>query len=319
MKEFIFNLLPKPLKGPALAVASFFRDPKYAWLFYHRFNGLDDQQIRYILEKQFLSATGKSINFDSPQTFNEKLQWLKLYNRNPLLTKCADKVTVRDYVKETIGPEYLVPILGTFDNPSKINFSALPNQFVLKVNWGSGQNVICKDKKTFDEAAAVRKLKLWMHPRSNHYFDFFEWCYKDITPKIIAEEYIQQLDGYLVDYKFHVFNGEPILLQFIDRWQTHRETIYHIPTWTKTDLHFTYQLLDRRFERTQTIDEMIKLCRALAKPFPYVRVDLYDIQNKIFFGELTFYPGNGELSMDDKWAKELGDLLILPKQPLQDT
>ena len=233
------------------------------------------------------------------------------------MTKCADKVLVRDYVRDAIGEQYLIPILGTFNSADEIDPNKLPDQFVLKVNWGSGQNIICKSRASFDWENAKRKLQQWMNPKSNHYFDFFEWCYKDIQPKIIAEQYIEQLDGYLVDYKFHVFNGEPRLLQFIDRWETHRETIYDIPNWEKTDLHFTYPLLDREFEKDQAIEEMIRICRKLAKPFPYVRIDLYKTKDKISFGELTFYPGNGELAMSRAWGLALGNLIPLAQSSRQ--
>ena len=289
------------------------QSPRYAWLYAMRFDGLSDDEIEYLISRQFKSVMGYWPNLKNPKTLNEKIQWLKIHIRDPLMTTCADKVLAREYVASNIGEHYLVPGLGVYENPNEIKVEELPTRFVLKVNWGSGQNIICKDKNTFDFRLAKKQLLKWMQPSANHYYDFLEWCYKDIEPKILAEQYIEQLDGYLVDYKFHVFNGKPVLLQFIDRWESHRETIYTIDDWKPTGLHFTYDLLDRDFQFTENIKTMIGLCEKLAKPFPYVRVDFYETCNRILFGELTFYPGNGELSMPDEWNNRLGNMLELPR------
>lgn len=287
---------------------------KYDLVYAKRFNGLAESEIRFCLEEQFKWDIKYPLNFNNPKTFNEKIQWLKLYYHDPLMTKCADKVAVREYIKEKIGEKYLVPCLGVWDNPDQIDFNKLPNQFVLKVNWGSGQNIIVKDKSKLDVEEAKKKLHTWMKPENNNYFGAFEWCYKDIQPKIIAEKYIEQMDGYLVDYKVHTFSGKPFLVQIIDRWETHKETIYAVDSWEKTSLHFTYPLLDRQFKRTKTIQTINKLVSKLSKNFPYVRVDFYDVEGQVYFGELTFYPGAGRLSMPEEWDRKLGDLLILPEK-----
>ena len=290
---------------------------KYDLIYAKRFDGLTENEMRYCLEEQFKNTVAYPLNLDNPQTFNEKLQWLKLYyhrNPNPLLTQCADKVGVREYVKEKIGEEYLIPCLGVWDNPDDIDFDRLPNQFVLKVNWGSGQNIIVKDKSKLDIDATKNQLAQWMKPEQNHYFHFFEPCYKNIQPKIIAEKYIEQMDGYLVDYKIHCFHGEAVLAQIIDRWETHKETIYTVKDWQKTSLHFTYHLLDREFKKTKTMEEIEKLAPLLSSNFPYARIDFYDIDGKLYFGEITFFPGAGMLSMSPDWGRKLGDLLILPKE-----
>ena len=305
----IIDKLPKPLHNVLSFCANCIRhSPRFAWLYANRFKGLTKDQIKYLL----INA-GNNVDFTNPKTFTQKLQWLKVYYQDSLLTQCADKVMVREYVKSSIGEQYLIPLLGTYDKTDQIPFADLPCQFVLKVNWGSGQNIICKDKQSLNVKKAIRQINKWMEPTSNHYYDFFEWCYKNIQPKILAEHYIEQLDGFLIDYKIHVFNGEPILLQFIDRWESHKETIYYIPDWTQTELHFTYEKLNRYFKKDATIEHILNLSRKLAKPFPYVRVDFYNINGKIYFGELTFYPGGGMLNMPQYWAKKLGDFLILPE------
>lgn len=272
------------------------------------------KEKKLLLERHFLHDIKYKPNIDKPRTFNEKLQWLKLYHTNSLLTQCADKYAVREYVKQKIGEKYLIPLLGVWDRAEEIEFDKLPNKFVLKVNWGSGQNIIVKDKNKLDINDTIQKLNKWLEPHSNHYYAAFEWCYKDIKPKIIAEEYIEQMDGYLIDYKIHNFNGKPILAQIIDRWETHKETIYEIDSWTKTELHFTYDLLQREFMKTAAFEEIESLSKKLSEDFCYVRADFYDINSKIYFGELTFYPGSGCLHMPLHWDNKLGDILVLPRR-----
>ena len=280
-----------------------------------RYNpNLSIKEKKLILEKHFFKEVKYLPDIDNPKTFNEKLQWLKLNDENPLLTKCADKYLVRDYVKEKIGKEYLIPLLGVWDKPEDIDFDKLPNQFVLKVNWGSGQNIIVKDKSKLDIQDTIQKLNKWIAPHSNHYYAAFEWCYKNIQPKIIAEQYIEQMDGYLVDYKIHIFEGNPFLAQIIDRWESHKETIYKIDSWQKTELHFTYELLEKKCDKLPSFEIIQKLSEELSKDFCYVRADFYDINSKIYFGELTFYPGCGFLSMPLSWDKKLGDMLTLSER-----
>lgn len=314
LSERIFNACPSCLRTPASILANCIRwNPKFALLYACRFKGLPHSQTEYLSAAQFKAFNGLEPDLERPKSFNEKLLWLNLNHHDPLSTTCADKVAVRDYVKSRIGPEYLIPKIGIYNSVDEINFATLPEKFVLKVNWGSGQNIICKNKAALNISQTKSTLRNWMRPQSNHYYNFFEWAYKNIRPKILAEEYIEQLDGLLVDYKIHVFNGEPILLQFIDRWGTHKETIYDIPTWTRTPLHFTYELLDREYQKDVVVLQMIALSKKLASNFPYVRVDFYNIAGKIKFGELTFCPGNCALSMPDDWSIKLGNLLTLPQ------
>ena len=142
------------------------------------------------IKKQFKEALGYELNLENPKTYNEKLQWLKLYYHNPLMTKCADKYLAREYIKEKIGEEYLVPLIGVWDKVEDIDFNSLPKQFVLKVNWGSGQNIIVKDKSKLNIEETKNKLNGWLKPFSNHYYYSYEWQYKDIEPKIICEKNI---------------------------------------------------------------------------------------------------------------------------------
>ena len=177
-------------------------------------NIVDNYKFREnIIKKQFKEALGYELNLENPKTFNEKIQWLKLYYHNPLITKCADKFKVRDYIKEKIGEEYLIPLIGVWDKVEDIDFASLPEQFVLKVNWGSGMNIIVKDKSKLDIEDTKKKLKKWINPFSNHYYYSFEYSYKHIEPKIICEKYIEQVDGDLFDYKLTCFNSKVIYIE----------------------------------------------------------------------------------------------------------
>lgn len=165
-------------------------------------------ELKLRLKEQFINQVGYIPDFDNPLSFNEKLNWLKLYDRNPLITICADKYLVRDYVADKIGKDYLVEFLGVYDSPDEINFDDLPNKFVIKVNWGSGQNIICKDKNQLDKLDVLSKLRHWLMPENNLCFYSCEWSYKDIKPKIIIEEYLEQVEEDLLDYKFFCYNGK---------------------------------------------------------------------------------------------------------------
>lgn len=268
---------------------------------------------KYIIEHQFERAVGYKPNIDNPKSFNEKMQWLKLYNEDPLLTKCADKYLVREYVKEKIGEEYLIPLLGVWDSPDEIDFDKLPNQFVLKVNWGSGQNIIVKDKSKLDIKEAKAKLKEWLKPHSNHYYLGFEWCYKNIQAKIIAEKYIQQLNDDLYDYKFLSYNGKVKNLFVVSDRYNNKYVDFYDTDWNKLPFERLYHNSPNGIAKPQNLDKMISLAERLSKDFPFVRVDFYDIEDKIYFGEITFYPGNGLEAFEPvEWDYKLGELLTLP-------
>ena len=289
---------------------------KFDRIYARRFDGLTQDEMRYCLEEQFRRYAGYKLNLDKPQTFNEKLQWLKLYyhrHPNPLLTVCADKVAVRDYIAEKIGEEYLIPCLGVWDNPDDIDFDKLPNKFVLKVNWGSGQNIIVKDKSKLDIADAREKLRQWMKRESNHYFAFFEWPYKDIKPKIIAEKYMD-FDVDLMDYKIMCYNGMPKnLFVCSERFSGLKVTFFDL-NWKRLPFIRQYPASSKKIEKPKSFDKMLEFSKILAKPFPFVRVDFFYLNGNLYIGELTFFPGAGiETFTPEEWDKKLGDLLVLPK------
>ncbi len=290
---------------------------KYDLVYAKRFNGLAETEIRFCLEQQFKERVGYPLNLDNPKTFNEKLQWLKLYyhkHPNPLLTKCADKVAVREYIKEKIGEKYLVPCLGVWDNPDQIDFDKLPNQFVLKVNWGSGQNIIVKDKSKLDVDEAKEKLRHWMQPENNNYFGSFEWVYKDIQPKVIAEEYLD-FETDLLDYKIMCYNGVPKNLFVCSERDIDLKVTFFDLKWQRLPFTRKFSASDKQINCPASFDKMLKIANILSVPFPFVRIDFFHHDDKLYIGELTFYPGNGmEQFTPLEWDRKLGDLLILPEK-----
>lgn len=263
---------------------------------------------------------GHRLDLRNPQTFTEKIQWLKLYNRKPEYTKMVDKYAVKEYVAKKIGEEYIIPTLGVWDKPEDIDWASLPNKFVLKTTHGGGGGgvVICKDKATFDKTTAIAKLKESM--ASDIYSYLREWPYKNVPKRIIAEQFLapekSPAPKDLPDYKFFCFNGEPKYCQVI-RDRLTKETIdFYDMDWN----HMPFVGLNpvarnglTPVARPGNLDEMKEICCKLADSKTFVRVDLYVIDDKSYFGELTFYPASGMgVFTPEEWNGKLGDLLTLP-------
>lgn len=294
---------------------------KYRRIYNRRFKGLTREEIKYLLEVQFENSVGYKLNLDNPKTFNEKIQWIKFYYHDPLMIKCADKVAVRDYVKQTIGDKYLADCIGIYDNPNEIDFNKLPNRFALKVNHGCQQNIICKDKSKLNITLAKHKLSKWLTKKQNLYYLNFEWQYKDIKPKILCEQYIDGA-GDLRDYKFFVFNGKCKYLRILSRTNDNRKIskagsydrdLNKVPFCFNTESDFGDEI-----PKINNYNEMVDVVEKLAKPFPFVRVDMYeDINKNIYFGELTFTPGNGTKAFNPiEWDYKFGEELKLPEKVL---
>lgn len=287
---------------------------KYSFLSQRRYSqDFSEDDMKYLLTEDFRQRVGYAPEIDNPHTFNEKLQWLKFNWQNPLLTTLADKYAVRKYIAETIGEKYLVPLIGVWDSPDEINFAKLPERFVLKVNWGSGSNIIVTDKAKLDISLTQRQLAKWMKKESNHYYHGFEFCYRDIPPKIIAEEYLEGINGSLYDYKCLCFNGQPEFIWVdIDRFTNHTRNFYNL-NWEKQNIGLLYPNSDKEIPCPKFLPEMISLSRKLSKGFPFVRADFYISGERLYFGELTFYTGNGmEPFSPSGLDKEFGKLLKLP-------
>lgn len=279
-----------------------------AWADLGYLNWLPD---KWYLSLKFRSKFGYWIDWKSPKTFNEKLQWLKIHDRNPLYTKLVDKYEVREYIAKKIGEEHLVPLLGVWDNPEDIDFHHLPNQFVLKCTHDSASVIICRDKTKFNIDAAKQKLQL--HLAINYYYPSREWPYKNVKPRIIAEKYMTNSDNSnLNDYKFQIFNGK-FQNCFVCSNRFSPQGL-HVTFYNKdwTILNFTkhYPKESSSLNKPIFFNEMIRTSETLAKEFPFTRVDFYETDLNYYVGELTFYPGAGfEEFSPEEWDKKIGDLL----------
>ena len=248
------------------------------------------------IKAKFRLAMKKKLNLDNPVTMNEKLQWLKLNNRNDRLTKLVDKYEVREYIKEVLGEEYLIPLIGAWDDPDDIDFDALPEKFVLKCNHNSGLGMcICKDKSKLDIEKARKLLKKGI--KQNYYKTGREWPYKNVKRKILCEKYITD-DGKdcLTDYKFYCFNGKvDVVLLCIDRDIGDTKFYFFDREWNLKRYNIRGKNAPEGFTlpKPEGIDEMFEIAEKLSKGHAFVRVDLYYSNKQVYFGELTFYPQSG--------------------------
>ena len=257
---------------------------------------------------------GKELNLDTPQTFNEKLQWLKLYNRKPIMTDMVDKVEAKKYVASRIGADYIIPTIGVYNTVEEIDFDALPKQFVLKCTHDSGRVIICKDKSRFNAEAAKKILADSLKRR--YFLKNREWPYKNVIPRIIAEQYMEDESGYeLKDYKFFCFDGDvKALFIATDRGVENEETKFDFYDAEFNHLHLTngHPNASKEIKKPKSFDEMKNLASKLSKGFPHLRVDFYDINGKIYFGELTFYHWSGIVPFKpDKWDYIFGSWIKL--------
>jgi hypothetical protein len=241
---------------------------------------------RYVLRKW--------IDIESPKTFNEKLQWLKLNDHDPIYTKLVDKYAVREFISNKIGKQYLVPLLGVYDNVRDIDYSRLPDQFVLKPTHTSGDIIICRDKTSFNHKRANTTMKKWL--KKNYFWSSREYPYKNIKPRIICEELlVDEKQEDLIDYKILCFNGVPkcLFLCLDRRSESGLKVDFYDLDWNPLPFERHYPRSGRIINKPDCLDEMLELSRKLSKDIPFVRVDFYVVNGQIRFGELTFYPGSG--------------------------
>ena len=269
---------------------------------------------RIYLQIVYFRHFKKFIDFDNPKTFNEKIQWLKLNYRKEEYTNLVDKYRVKQYITKLIGEEYVIPTLGVWKNVDDIDFKSLPEKFVLKCNNDSGGIVICKNKKDFDEVKAKSFLKERL--KNNGYWYGREWPYKNVKPCIIAEKYMEDsISKDLKDYKFFCFNGSMEFFDIdIDRFIEHRSNYYdrngNFLPFGKTYCPPDYT---KKIEMPKNLDKMIELAETISHNTVLSRIDFYEIDGQVYFGEITFYPGSGFSPFtDEKWDYKLGDLIDLP-------
>lgn len=260
---------------------------RIAWLVKHSHKYGDKEYIT----KMFRIKCRYVPNLDNPQTFNEKLNWLKLYHHNPVLTIMADKYAVKQYVEERIGNEYVVKNYGVWDNFDEIDFNKLPPRFVLKTTHNSGGVVVCKDKLSFDIQGAKQRLEKMLS--TSFYLANREWPYKNIPPRIIADEFLDDHTGEeLRDYKFWCFNGEPKYIYLTIKGKNIYENFYDME-FNSVNINHGFPRHQPEFEKPYGFDKMRELATILSKGLPFVRVDFFLVDKKIYFGEYTFFDWGG--------------------------
>ena len=251
----------------------------------------------------------KKLNLSNPQTFNEKLQWLKLNDRKDIYTTMVDKYEVKEYVSKIIGKEYIIPTLSVYNKFKEIDFDKLPNQFVMKCTHDSGSVIVCKDKKKFNKEEVRKKINKSL--KNNYYYQGREWPYKNVKPRIIIEPYLEDnKTKELTDYKIYSFNGKcDYVMTCIDRFKGQTKFIYFDRNWDiKKELskHGKEYGDSIEVEKPKNLDKMFEFAKKLSKNLLFIRVDFYECNGQLYFGELTFYPSSG---FDAKRTKEANEYL----------
>jgi hypothetical protein len=270
-----------------------------------RYKNLSDKNYPCALKKMYYHKTGLHLDLENPKRFTEKIQYRKLFDRNELYTKLSDKYEVKKWVANRVGEHYVIKTLGVWKQYSDIEFNDLPERFVLKTTNATGTNLIVKNKSEFDKVSAKKKIEKWTKQKFGLETGF-ELQYQTIDNKIIAEEYIESEDDNLFDYKVHCFHGEPMFIQLIG------DRDYHKHTGKQIIIDFNWNELDWCFDdypkyeiipyKPNNLNELYNIAKELSSDFDYVRVDLYDVNNRIFFGEMTFTPGSGFYRPVKNWT-----------------
>lgn len=265
----------------------------------------------YKSRKAFRDKFGFEPNLTNPESFSEKIQWLKLNYRLPGLHNYVDKYQVREYVESTVGQKYLNDLIGVWDNANHINIDDMPGKFVIKANHGSGMNLICHDKAAIDWDWEKKILNRQL--ARNYYRSTREWAYRNVIPRLIGEKFLSCDGKSPKDYKIYCFNGKPrMIIVDCDRFEAHRQALFD-ENWNPLPVTYRYQWPDEIPPAPENLEEQLYVAEKLASKFPFVRVDLYDFSSRVYFGELTFYPGNGvERFTPMSWDKKIGNWLTLP-------
>ena len=280
----------------------------------------DESYLRW----EYKNRTGLELNLDNPLSFNEKMQYLKLHDRREIYHSLVDKYLVRKYIAEAIGEEYLIPLIGVYDSFDQIDFGKLPNQFVIKCTHDSGGNVVCTDKTKLNINKAKEKIRKSL--RSNFYWSEREWPYKGLKPRIIIEEYLEDEQAVfynrrgLTDYKFFCFDGTPQFLYVSQGLEDHKTASISFFDFSGNKLPFHRadykEFPGNRFELPGNFEHMLKIAEKLAKKVdnPFIRVDLYSVNGRILFSELTFFPCSGMVPFEPKeYNDKLGSMITFEK------
>lgn len=245
---------------------------------------------------RFKQKHGYKLDLKDPKSLSEKIQWIKVHGCIERFSKYVDKYAVRTFIKEKVGDEFLIPLIGIYQKSSEIDFNSLPASFVIKATHGSNWNIIVKDKTALNWNAAEKKMKAWL--KTSFYRGTGEPNYKPLKGRILIEKYMEDPSGDFKDYKFFCFHGEPTYVMMDSNiFMDHRRAFYDL-NWNKLPVKLKYDNLLQPLAKPEKLDDMIEICRRLSEPFAFVRVDLYCIGGLIYCGELTFTPGNGMVIFD---------------------
>lgn len=290
-------------------------DPDFRFLVLSEMGCYKKMNDAEYLKRKYKAKFHRELNLEDPKSYNEKLQWLKLYNRREDYPQMVDKYTAKKYVADIIGDKYIIPTLGVWEKFDDIDFDALPEQFVLKCTHDSGGLVICKDKNKLDKRKAKKKIDSSM--KRNFYYVSREWPYSQVRPRIIAEKYMEDTFGELRDYKLYCFDGVMKMIMIAhDRFsKSGTKTWYLDRDFNKIDIVWGHQSSEGNITKPERYDEMCALAEELSKGIPQVRVDFYLVDGQIYFGELTLFDGGG-FDVIDPYEMDLrfGEYIKLPKK-----
>ncbi len=304
-------------KGTLNKIENLFMDREIRFNYIVKIGLTDMLSDQCFLRMKYARTFNQKLCIDQPVTFNEKLQWLKLYDRRPEYTLMVDKYKAREYITEKIGEQYLIPLIGVWDSPDEIDFAALPDQFAMKCNHNSGLGMcICTDKSKLDIAKVKKGLARGL--KQDYYLTGREWPYKDVPRKIVAEQFLKSDAGGLTDYKLHCFNGVPkLILVCRDRFtQSGLTEDFYTPEWERMALKRPkVPNASVPLDKPEKLEELLVLATKLSRDIPFLRVDFYIVEGKIYFSELTFFPASGFAPFEpEEWDKMLGDWLTLPEK-----
>ena len=303
------------IKGAAEAVLP---PPAQGWLkqaIYHRNCHLSPPQYRAALKHWYWLFKGRPCHLEAPRTMTEKIHWLKLYDSTPLKGRLADKFLVREWVADTVGEEYLVPLLGVWDSPDEIDFASLPTSFVLKATHGSGWNILVPNKSALDEEWARGRLKEWLGLRQAMKGGF-ELHYEYCEPRIVCERFLRDGTGGLRDYKFMVFDGVVQFAFTVDRRAGLAMRGTYLPDWTRAPFEYTCEAVRAPdVPPPSGLETMLRLASRLGKGFACARVDFYQVRGRVYFGEITFTDADGLSEFAPaRYNRIFGDRIVLPEK-----
>lgn len=290
--------------------------PRWRLKNYYAVKEFGEEHRRWFIEQRYMYELKKFPDLDNPVLFNEKLHWLNLNYKNPLITRCCDKVEMKEYVAEKVGRQYTVPNVAIYERANEISFEKLPKSFAIKVNWGDGKEFseIVSDKSKANEDYVKTKMNNALRPWNNLYYSHFFWGYKNVKPKILVENFLDTDGEDIKDYKIHCFNGKAkFVLVCENRNKVKMNKTFLDINWNILPFYRANSDVNKNVEKPKTFKQMIRIAEILSEPFPFVRIDFYSIKDKLYVGEMTFHPGCGwEEFLPAEWNKKIGDMLNLP-------